>query len=122
MILSVLFVLVGTLAYLAVSGGPLRVRIITVPVQVTYLLLVSWVAWSLKVKRATRGAVLAAVAIIGSLTALYLDSLVILKLRPLTAAAVASGVLGYAIEAALFLIGTFSVDWIIARFVHESRR
>lgn len=52
MILSVLFVLLGTLVYLMASGGPVRVRIVTVPVQVTYLLVISWVAWNLDVRRA----------------------------------------------------------------------
>lgn len=116
MLLSLMLVTAGAVVYWNASGGPLRVRIITLPVHITYLLAVAWVAWGLKLKPFTRWAAIAAVVILGSLGVTFVDSFVIMALRPLTSAAMAFALVGHALEVALFLISTVAIEVAIRHF------
>lgn len=114
-ILSVALVVIGVVVYLTVSEGPWRVRAVVAPAQIVYLLSVAYLAWVPKLDPVKRLSVIGMTAILGSLTSVWLDSLVIMKLRPLTAVTVAVGVLGYTLEVALFLVGVFMLDWFVGR-------
>lgn len=114
-ILSVALVVIGVVVYLTVSEGPWRVRAVVVPAQIVYLLSVAYLAWVPKLEPVKRLWVIGMTLMLGSLTSVWLDSLVIMKLRPLTAVTVAVGVLGYTLEVALFLLGVFMLDWFVGR-------
>lgn len=115
LVLSVVVVLIGMIVYVAASDGPLRVRAVVVPVQIVYLLSVAYLAWVPKLDLVKRLSVIGMTVMLGSLTSVWLDSLVILKLRPLTPTAAAVGVLGYTLEAALFLLGVLMLDRVVGR-------
>jgi hypothetical protein len=121
-ILSVLLFMIGALVYLAVSEGPWRVRAVVVPAQIVYLLSVAYLAWVPKLDLVKRLLVIVMAVMLGSLTSVWLDSLVVMKMRPLTAIAVAVGVLAYAIEAALFLLGVSILDGVVERVLTRRRQ
>lgn len=113
--LSVVLVMIGVIIYVAASDGPWRVRAVVVPAQVVYLLSVAYLAWVPKLDPVKRFSVICMTVMLGSLISVWLDSLVIMAFRPLAAAAVAVGVLGYTLEAALFLLGVLMLDWVVGR-------
>jgi hypothetical protein len=108
-IASVLFV-IGTLVYLSLSRGPMRVQLATVPVQLVYLLSISCLAWVAPLgTRGRLGALLGTVFVMSTLSTI-LDSFVIMALRPLHPVYFATGFLGFLIEGLLFLGLTWLVD------------
>jgi hypothetical protein len=113
--------MIGAFVYLTVSEGPWRVPAVIVPAQIAYLLSVAYLAWVPKLDPVKRLSVICMTVMLGSLTSVWLNSLVIMKLLPLTAISVAVGVLAYTIEAVLFLLGVFMLDRVVER-VRTRRR
>lgn len=113
--LSVVLVMIGVIIYVAASDGPWRVRAVAVPVQIIYLLSVAYLAWVPKLDLAKRIIAICMTVMLGSAAAVWLLSFVIMALRPLTAGAIALGVVGYTLEALLFLLGVFMLDWVVGR-------
>ena len=106
---SVLFVL-GALVYLFLSRGPVRVQAVTVPVQLVYLLSISYLTWVPSLRRRARVVALLGTVAVMSAVSTWIDSLVIMALRPLHPVYFLIGLIGFLIEGLLFLGLTWLID------------
>lgn len=101
---------VTLVAYMMLSDGPPRVHIVTIPVQMVFLFLISFVFWVLDMGRWKRFLLLLGVIVVTSAVATYLDSKVIRAIFPLHPIHFAVGLVGFLCEATLFLFLTWLID------------
>lgn len=102
--------LLGVILYLYLSRGPRMVQFATVSVHLPFLLGVAWVAWrpTLSVGRRALGIFL--LVALSSTASVFVDSLVIKALSPLHPIYFVLGLLGFSIEACLFLGCIWLID------------
>lgn len=89
----------------------MRVHIVTVPVQLVYLLSISYLAWAAPLRLRARFVASFGTVLVMSAVSTYLDSFVIMALRPLHPMYFLMGFVGFLIEGLLFL----SVTWLVDR-------
>lgn len=102
--------LLGVLAYLLFSRGPLRVHVVTVFVQFLYVISISCIAWLAPIGFGLRVVTLLGTVATISAFSTWMDSLVIMALRPLHPAYFAIGFVAFLIEGLLLLGLTWSID------------
>lgn len=109
-IIAVILILLGIAIYLLTSESSVRVQLLTVLEQLLFLLTISCIAWASSFKRGPRLLALLMVVIIGSAVTTYLDSFFIKALIPLHPLHFASRIVGFFVEALLFLGGAWLID------------
>lgn len=110
---------IGSLGYLLLSRGPARVQILTVVVQMALLTSLTYLAWVAPLGRRRKLIALLGTVVFMSALAVYLDSLVIMALRPLHFVYFVAGLFSFLVEALCFLGATWLVDRIVNSLSHR---
>lgn len=108
---GLLYVL-GLGAYLVLSESNVNIKLLTIVMQVAFLLAISFLFWVAPRSTAARICITVAFIIAWSSMATYIDSRFIAALRPLHPTHFAVSLSGYLLEATLFL----GLTWIFERF------
>ena len=108
--ITIMLLAVGVLVYLYVSKASLQIRVLTTIVHPLVLLIASYLTWSHSLVGLSRLWALVALIMIGGIGITYLDSYFIMALNPLHCYYFFMGVLGMAMEVAIFLWATWIID------------
>jgi hypothetical protein len=105
---------IGTALYLSVSSGPLRVRSVTVPVQLIFLAGACCAVWAPAIPRRFRLQVLVGVVAVASAIATWIDSRVVLAFFPLQPSYFVTRFFAFLVEALLFLGAVALIDRVLS--------
>ncbi|HSG40194.1 MAG TPA: hypothetical protein VLE27_11195, partial [Thermoanaerobaculia bacterium] len=110
LVIAMVLLSLGGIAYLLLSRGPSRVQIVTIPLQLGFLFSISFVAWEPALGRRKRLLALFGIILVSSIVGIYLDSLVIRIFSALHPIQFLLGFVAFLIEGIVFLGLTWLID------------